>query len=214
MSQPNTRAPGEQIAYQGIVSKGDLSESMTLRGDGVIAVTARTRKRPVSAVRVVAASALGLAGAVLALLIAFDLAPSIFLGGGFFLAFLSGVAAVGVSVYALDRLLLKRQRFEVRTPIDGESLATLRRIKRSRPDVTRLLLDVAFASVRQERAAQALETARERSRIAGSKERIEQEAARAEEEHSRAQAQAWDVMGRLLDYVAGEEASRKGEGEF
>lgn len=214
MSQSNTRTPGEQVVYQGTAAKGDLSESMLLMGDGVIVVTARTRKRPVSTVRVVAASALGLVGAVLALLIAFDLAPAIFLGGGFFLAFLAGVAAVGASVYALDRLLLKRQRFEVQTPIDGESLATLRRIKRSRPDVTRLLLDVAFASVRQERATQALGTARERSRIAGSKERIEQEAARAEEEHSRAQAQAWDVMGRLLDYVAGEEASRRAEGEF
>lgn len=213
MSETEARNPGAQAIYRGTVSEGDLREDLTLMGDGHIGVSTRMRRRPVSAVRVVAAGTLALAGAVLSLLIALDIAPSIFLGGGFFFAFISGLAAMGAGIYALNRLYFKRRRFEARSSLDKTTLATIRRLKQSRSDVTRFLLDVAFASVRLERAEQAVATARERVRIAGSSERLDQVAERADEELPQAQAMKKAALARLVGFATEEEESAQGQWE-
>lgn len=203
----------EKIIYRGSLTQGDLREDLHLKEHGDIVVATRMRRRPVSTVRVVAASLLGLAGAVLLLLVASGNAPSIFLGGGVVIAVASSLAAVGTAIYALNHLFFKRRRFEAHSSIDQESLATLADLKRTRSDVTRFLLDVAFASVRLERAVSAVETARERARITDSSERLGKVAQRAEEELSQAQAMEKTMLSRLVEFVAEEEETTRGRWE-
>lgn len=205
--------PREKTVYRGSATQGDLREDLTLKGDGTVTVATRMRKRPVSTVRVVAAEALGIAGVVFLLLIVTGLAPDIFLGGGVFLASLSGLAAIGAAIYALNRLYFKYRRFDAHSSIDQGSLETLEGLKHSRSDVTRFLLDVAFASVRLERAGEAVKTARERARIAGSSERLDQVAERAEGELSQAQAMKKGALARLVEFTAEEEESARGKWE-
>lgn len=213
MSAPQT-TPREQIAYRGTYTQGDLRESLTLKADGFITVDTRTRRRPVSTPRVVAASVLALAGLVFLLLVTFDLAPAFVTGGGVFLASVSGLFAVGAGVYALTRLYFTRRRFEAHSSIDQGSLATLRGLKRERSDVTRFLLDVAFASVRLERAESVAATAQERARIAESSERLAQVATRAEEELVQARAMKRSALARLVEFTAAEEESERGREKF
>lgn len=207
--------PEDKIAYLGSATQGDLKESVTLTRGGVVTVTTRVRNRPAVTSRVTAAVVLGTAGLALLLLLATGLTPSILLGGGALLAGASGVAAVGVSIYALNRLCFTRRTFEAQSSIDRGSLATLEGLRRGRSDVTHLLLDVAFTSVRLERAEVAAETARERAGIAGSSERLGQVAEKAEEELVQAQAAKKDALTRLVEFTTEEdESARSREGKF
>lgn len=213
MSTPQT-PPREQIAYRGTFTQGDLRESLTLKADGFITVGTRTRRRPVSTPRVVAASVLALVGLVFFLLVVFDLAPSAMTGGGVLIATVSSLTAVGAGLYMLNLLYFTRRRFEAQSSIDQGSLATLRALRRERSDVTRFLLDVAFASVRLERAREGVVTAQERARIADSSERLEQVATRAKEELAQAQAMERTALARLVEFTADEEEQKRGREKF
>ena len=129
------------------------------------------------------------------------------------MATLSGLAAVGAAIYLLNRLYFKYRHFEAPSSIDQRSLETLDGLKRTRSDVTRFLLDVAFASVRLERAEGAVTTARERARIAGSSERLDQVAERAGEELSQAREMKKRALARLVEFTADEEESDRGQWE-
>lgn len=206
-------APRERVIYRGTATQGDLRESLALKSDGTITVTTRMRKRPVRTVRVVAVVLLGLAGAALLLTRITGHTPSLLLGGGGLVAILSGLAAVGAAIYLLNHLYFRYRHFEAPSSIDQRSLETLDGLKHARPDVTRFLLDVAFASVRLERAEGAVATARERARIAGSSERLDQVAEGAEEELSQARAMKKRALARLVEFTADEEESDRGQWE-
>lgn len=212
MTDPQT-APRERVIYRGTATQGDLRENLALKSDGTITVATRMRKRPVRPVRVVAVVLLGLAGAALLLTRITGHTPSLLLGGGGLMATLSGLAAVGAAIYLLNRLYFKYRHFEAPSSIDQRSLETLDGLKRTRSDVTRFLLDVAFASVRLERAEGAVTTARERARIAGSSERLDQVAERAEEELSQAREMKKQALARLVEFTADEEESDRGQWE-
>lgn len=213
MTDPQT-APQERVIYRGTATQGDLREDLALKSDGTITVATRMRKRPVRPVRVVAVVLLGLAGAALLLARITGHTPSLLLGGGGLMATLSsGLAAVGAAIYLLNRLYFKYRHFEASSSIDQRSLETLDGLKRTRSDVTRFLLDVAFASVRLERAEGAVTTARERVRIAGSSERLDQVAERAEEELSQAREMKKQALARLVEFTADEEESDRGQWE-
>lgn len=213
MTDPQT-APQERVIYRGTATQGDLREDLALKSDGTITVATRMRKRPVRPVRVVAVVLLGLAGAALLLARITGHTPSLLLGGGGLMATLSsGLAAVGAAIYLLNRLYFKYRHFEAPSSIDQRSLETLDGLKRTRSDVTRFLLDVAFASVRLERAEGAVTTAQERARIAGSSERLDQVAERAEEELSQAREMKKRALARLVEFTADEEESDRGQWE-
>lgn len=213
LTDPQT-APRESVIYRGTATQGDLRENLALKSDGTITVTTRMRKRPVKIVRVVAVVLLGLAGAALLLTRITGHTPSLLLGGEGLMATLSsGLAAVGAAIYLLNRLYFTYRHFEAPSSIDQRSLETLDGLKHARSDVTRFLLDVAFASVRLERAEGAVTTARERARIAGSSERLDQVAERAEEELSQAREMKRRALARLVEFTADKEESDRGQWE-
>lgn len=196
----------EPIAYRGTHTHGNLTQTVSLNTRGQLHINTRERKYPTSKAAIPLASILGLVGLATCALVAFGSAH--INGQGFPLA-LAGMAMMGLSFYLLNYFLYATERYTIQSPIDQQTIKTLKRFKGKDPEVTEDLLTIASATRKQTQATASLDVARERIELAGETDAIAGELARAQKESDQASKELEGPMRRLISFAYGEEHSSK-----
>lgn len=195
----------ERAAYQGTLAAIDIRESVTLDLRGQLHIHTRARNYRPETVPATAAMIIGLLGVIIVNLIAFDLLPPDLIGGSGMIWFIVGMGLMGAALFPLMKLLYRTERFTLTSPIDHQTIHTLTQLKGQNAQVTRDLLDIAYASRKHSQAIGELETAQQRIELAGPTEALASEVARASSAADEALGERSESLGRLIEFASARE---------
>lgn len=176
----------EPTAYRGTLTQENQRETVTLNTRGNLHISIRGRKRPASTMWVRIVMVFGLLGIGACTAIALKLPFTETTGAWAALAFMAGLAIAVVALQILMSLLFDIQRYDLPSPIDQQTIQTLKKFKGTDTEVTRDLLDIGKASRKLDQVTVGLETARERIELGGPTEALTVEVARLEGLHEEA----------------------------